>query len=95
MPFIYGSSDMRMLFEEMIDDLGMLKRAEKQRKLDSVIQASCKHAVKGGDRLSRMEIEALLKRMLESGAPPTCPHGRPIMKVYTRRSIEQLFKRIQ
>ena len=94
-PFIYGSSDMRMLFEEMIDDLGMLKRAEKQRKLDSVIQASCKHAVKGGDRLSRMEIEALLKRMLESGAPPTCPHGRPIMKVYTRRSIEQLFKRIQ
>ena len=94
-PFIYGSSDLNLLFEEMIDELGMLKKAERDRKLDSVIQASCKHAVKGGDRLTQMEIEALLKRMLESGAPPTCPHGRPVMKVYTKRAIEQLFKRIQ
>ncbi|MBQ3668193.1 MAG: DNA mismatch repair endonuclease MutL [Clostridia bacterium] len=94
-PFIYGKSDMTLLFEEMIDDLSMLKKAEKERKLDSVIQASCKHAVKGGDKLTNEEIRALLDRMAESGSPPTCPHGRPVMKVFSRRNIEQLFKRIQ
>ena len=94
-PFIYGSSDMNLLFEEMIDELAMLKKAEKERRLASIIQASCKHAVKGGEKLSREEIASLLERMLVSDAPPTCPHGRPIMKVYTKRMIEQLFKRIQ
>ena len=94
-PFIYGSSDLNLLFEEMIDELAMLKKAEKERRLASIIQASCKHAVKGGEKLSREEIASLLERMLVSDAPPTCPHGRPIMKVYTKRMIEQLFKRIQ
>ncbi|MBR4236726.1 MAG: DNA mismatch repair endonuclease MutL [Clostridia bacterium] len=94
-PFIYGESDLRMLFTEMLDSLDMLKRAEKTRKLDSVIQASCKHAVKGGEKLTQQEINSLLEQMRISNAPPTCPHGRPVMRVYSRSDIERLFKRIQ
>lgn len=94
-PFIYGSSDLKILFTEMIDSLDLLKRAEKQRRLDAVIQASCKHAVKAGDKLTDLEIRALLEHMAESVSAPTCPHGRPVMKVFSKRSIEQLFKRIQ
>ena len=52
-------------------------------------------SVKGGDALSDSEVEALISQMLETGAPPTCPHGRPVMKSVTRREIEKLFKRIQ
>ena len=94
-PFIYGQGDMRLLFTEMLDELKLLKNAEKERRLASVIQASCKHAVKGGDRLSEAEIQSLLEMMNASGAPPTCPHGRPIIKVFTKRSVEQMFKRLQ
>ena len=94
-PFIYGSSDMKLLFTDLIDNLELLKHAEKQRRLDAVIQASCKHAVKGGEKLTQDEINALLKSMSDTEASPTCPHGRPVMKVFTRRGIEQLFKRIQ
>ena len=94
-PFIYGESDLKPLFVEMIDSLDMLRRAEQDRRLDAIIQASCKHAVKGGERLTNAEIGALIKQLNESSAPPTCPHGRPIMKVFTQRQVEQLFKRIQ
>ena len=65
-----------------------LRRAE-------IMQMSCKSAVKGGDRLSDGEVAALITQMLETGAPPTCPHGRPVMKSLSRRELEKMFKRIQ
>lgn len=48
-----------------------------------------------GDRLSDSEIETLISTMLETGASPTCPHGRPVSRTLSRREIEKLFKRIQ
>ncbi|MCR4622378.1 MAG: DNA mismatch repair endonuclease MutL [Clostridiales bacterium] len=94
-PFMYGESELKPLFIDMIDSLDMLRRAEADRRLEAIIQASCKHAVKGGERLTNAEIEALIKQLNESASPPTCPHGRPIMKVFTQRQVEQMFKRIQ
>ena len=45
--------------------------------------------------LTDSEIEALLAQMEASGAPPTCPHGRPVIKTFSRREIERMFRRIQ
>ena len=39
---------------------------------------ACHFAVKLGDRLSREEMEALIKEWLTSRYPATCPHGRSI-----------------
>jgi hypothetical protein len=39
---------------------------------------ACHSAVKLGDKLSRREIEALIKVWLSSCYPATCPHGRLI-----------------
>ena len=39
---------------------------------------ACHSAVKMGDRLSRPEMEALVKDWLTSRLPATCPHGRSI-----------------
>jgi DNA mismatch repair protein MutL len=55
---------------------------------------ACKRAVKGGDALAPAEIEALLRDMQASGAPPTCPHGRPLVVVLSRRELEKRFRRI-
>ncbi|MBR3929113.1 MAG: DNA mismatch repair endonuclease MutL [Clostridia bacterium] len=94
-PFILGQADMRIMFTEIIESLDMLKTAEKEKRMHTIIQSSCKHAVKAGDTLTEGEIKSLLEAMRVSGAPPTCPHGRPVLRVLTKNEIEKMFKRIQ
>ena len=94
-PFVMGQADMRMLFTELIESLDTLRSAEREKRMTGIMQASCKHAVKAGDRLTDSEIRALLSAMAESDAPPTCPHGRPVLRVMTKREIERMFKRVQ
>ena len=84
-----------MLFTELIDELDHLKTAEREKRMAGIIQASCKHAVKAGDKLTDLEIRSLLEQMTTSGAPPTCPHGRPVLRVMSKYEIERMFKRVQ
>lgn len=94
-PFILGRADLKPAFMDALGALNRLKNATVDLRRAEVAQMACKSAVKGGDPLSESEIEALIKQMLETGAPPTCPHGRPVMKVISRRELEKMFKRIQ
>ncbi len=94
-PFILGKAELKPAFMEAINALNRLKNATIDMRRAEVAQMACKAAVKGGDALSEMEIEDLVRQMLETGAPPTCPHGRPVMKVISRRELEKMFKRIQ
>ena len=55
---------------------------------------ACKRAVKGKSELSAVEMESLVKRVLEFGDINTCPHGRPIMIKMTKYQLEKQFKRI-
>ncbi len=71
---------------------GQLTRERMQRR---VAQMACKHAIKGGDRLNRQEMEGFLQEMLKSDALPNCPHGRPIVVEVSRYALEKRFKRIQ
>lgn len=77
---------------EMLQAQGRTSTIELKR--EAIIQASCKHAVKAGDPLTRMEIEDLIRVFTEDGLPLTCPHGRPVMVKLTLKEIEKLFKRI-
>ena len=94
-PFVMGRAEMRPLFLEMIQSLGQLKSATLDARRSEIMQMACKSAVKAGDSLSDSEIASLIESMLETGAPPTCPHGRPVVKTLTRRELEKMFKRIQ
>ena len=94
-PFILGKAEARPAFLEMLGNLDRLNAATRQALSDEIAMMACKTAVKGGDRLSDSEIQALLIQMQQTGASPTCPHGRPVSRTLTRRDIEKLFKRIQ
>lgn len=62
--------------------------------IEKLIMKSCKSAVKGGDRLSDIEIKELIKTLSECSNPYACPHGRPTFVKITRYDIERAFKRI-
>ena len=94
-PFVMGKAEVRPLFLEMIQSLNQLKAATLDARRSEIMQMACKSAVKAGDSLSDSEIAALIADMQRTGAPPTCPHGRPVVKSLTKRDLEKMFKRIQ
>ena len=70
------------------------KTSDRQLIRSTLIQSSCKHAIKAGEKVDQREIEALLSYFQKEGAPLTCPHGRPVMVRLTRLEIEKMFKRV-
>lgn len=94
-PFVLGKAELKPLFLDMLQSLSQLKAATVDARRSQIIQLACKTAVKAGDSLSQSEIAALISDMLKTGAPPTCPHGRPVVKTVTKRELEKMFKRIQ
>ena len=94
-PHINGHAEATPRFMDVIAGLSGLGSAALEARRDEILQRACKGAVKAGDALAPSEIEALLAQMEASGAPPTCPHGRPVIKTFSRREIERMFRRIQ
>ena len=94
-PHVLGRAELRPIFLDMLTSLSRLKAATLDERRAEIMQMSCKGAVKGGDALSDSEIRALIDQMRETGAPPTCPHGRPVVRSVPKRELDKLFKRIQ
>lgn len=94
-PNVLGVPQSRSAFLEMVDHLGELRvLSTQQKRRDAILQMACKKAIKGGDKLTMDEIRPLLSDMLASSAPPTCPHGRPLVVALSRSEIEKRFRRI-
>ncbi len=87
--------DMKELFIEMLDDFSNLSgRETPQLILEKIASMSCKAAVKGNNRLSLQEADALIEELLTLENPYNCPHGRPVIIAMTKYEIEKKFKRI-
>lgn len=94
-PNVLGIPQTKSAFLDMVDRLGELRvLSTAQKRRDAILQMTCKKAVKGGDKLTMEEIKPLLADMLRTNAPPTCPHGRPLVVVLERTEIEKRFRRI-
>lgn len=60
---------------------------------DVLAQMACKAAIKAGNRLAPEEMLSLLRQMQESDVFSHCPHGRPVIKEFSRQEIEKWFHR--
>lgn len=84
------------LLSEMLDDLadGISTSMTPELIDEKVASMSCKAAVKGNNRLSAQEADALIGELLLLENPYHCPHGRPTIIAMTQRELEKKFKRI-
>ena len=83
------------LFIEILDNLSDLSgRNNPELILEKIASMSCKAAVKGNRKLSRMEMESLIKELLTLDNPYQCPHGRPTIISMSKYELEKKFKRI-
>lgn len=84
------------LLLEMLDSLidGLTTSMPSELVDEKVASMSCKAAVKGNNRLSAMEVDALIEELLTLENPYHCPHGRPTIIAMTKRELEKKFKRI-
>ena len=92
---LFGIAKKELLME-MIDDLadGINKSMTPDFIDEKVASMSCKAAVKGNNRLSAKEVDALIGELLTLDNPYHCPHGRPTIIAMTKRELEKKFKRI-
>ena len=94
-PMVLGVPQLQAYFGELADRLSELRALPSQEKRrDALVKLACRKAVKAGDALSRESIESLLDEMLRTGAPPTCPHGRPLVIQIKKAELDKRFRRI-
>lgn len=91
-PVFFANISLRGFFDDVLSDLNLFKTKNEKIK-DVFALKACKAAVKGGDSLSKQEIETLLKMISETTSPLHCPHGRPYVVNFTKDSLEKWFKR--
>lgn len=61
--------------------------------LEIVATISCRKAIKGGEKITSFEAFSLLEESLNSKDSFACPHGRPSMIIFDKKTLESLFLR--
>ncbi len=96
-PIQSGEDEIKALLSEIFETLssgfqGSLLEYE-EKMIDMI---SCKYAIKANKKLSREEMDDIVRKTLEleKKGKATCPHGRPIKIEFSKTEVEKMFKRI-
>lgn len=92
-PACMGYLNVKEFFDELlkkISDYSEIKTTDIFK--EKIAQQACKHAVKGGDKLTEQERDALFE-MVNGRMGLKCPHGRPICIKLSKNELEKMFKR--
>lgn len=100
LPAMLNSTDaiglLRDLAEELeADDAGAVDEMPSlDGRLDAVIaRMACHGSIRAGRRLTREEMDALLRQMEATPRAGTCSHGRPTWLKLSKNDLEKLFSR--
>ena len=70
------------------------KKRDDATRLDDILSSmACKAAIKAGQNLNTLEMQQLLKLMRESNAFTHCPHGRPVVRMFSAAEVKKWFHR--
>jgi DNA mismatch repair protein MutL len=94
-PALAGLTGPRELFLDILEQFGSENnRADAGGFLDTILATmACKAAVKAGTELSTQEIDNLLNEMTRADLFTHCPHGRPVVKQFSKDEVKKWFYR--
>ncbi|MPM89414.1 DNA mismatch repair protein MutL [bioreactor metagenome] len=93
-PILLDEAQAGGMFTDLVDSFSSFERlSSADLKKEQLIQLACKHAIKAGEQISRVELAALIKSFTPDSAL-TCPHGRPWIIKLTKTDFEKMFKRV-
>ena len=86
--------DMEETIAEIAVNLRMNKHDPQSHSLDDLLHTvACKSAIRGNDKSSLAELQALADRVYNDDTIRHCPHGRPVMFTMTKSNIDHQFGR--
>ncbi len=94
-PALAGLANARELFLDILEQFGSENsKGDAGGFLDTILATmACKAAVKAGTALSKQEIDTLLSGMAKADLFSHCPHGRPVVKHFTKDEVKKWFYR--
>ena len=92
-PHLAGNINAREFVLDLLNSPGPVADRATDRRDHLMTMIACKAAIKAGERLSHMQIEALLEQRDRIGPESTCPHGRPTTIRFERSDLEKMFQR--
>jgi DNA mismatch repair protein MutL len=93
-PGLLGHLDPVRLVRDLASQMALDKAEDKPEAVRSVLaRVACHAAVRAGREMSRPEVEQLVEDLGELSGPLTCPHGRPLIKRFSRAEFDRWFGR--
>ncbi len=95
LPSFLNVSDPTQFMHKVIDDLKSVGNSSSPMRLgeEMIAKTVCRHAVKANDPLRYLEVEKLIRDLLDCDVPYCCPHGRPTMIQISLAELEKKFGR--
>jgi DNA mismatch repair protein MutL len=83
------------LVKDLVEELTELNRSSKiEDRIDEVLmRIACHSVIRGPRALEKEEAKALFLDLARTDLAGHCPHGRPVLKSFTREEVEAMFKR--
>ena len=86
--------DMEEVIAEIAENLRMYRHDPQSHTLDDMLHTvACKSAIRGNDKNTHEELQALAERVYGDDTIRHCPHGRPVMFIMNKSNIEHQFGR--
>jgi DNA mismatch repair protein MutL len=95
LPSFLNVLDPAQFMSKVIDDLRSVSDSSSAMRMgeEMIAKTVCRHAVKANDPLGYLEVEKLIRDLLDCDLPYCCPHGRPTMIQISLAELEKKFGR--
>lgn len=93
-PSVLSGQDPQRSLDEIVSALGENRNLVGEELENRLVKMICKRAaIKGGQLLSTLEMQELVRQLEACQSPRTCPHGRPTLIQLSAGELERAFGR--